>query len=250
MTVIDRARALVARRGQGPAHLGDRWATLPPALPLSVWSFSLLAFLAVYLFMFTYVHIVADTRLCLLRLDDPLMSLIPHDDRWLFITVDVYIVISVIALATVIAQACLGDHRPMVRWGLGLAITGSFRACTILLVPLCRWTRQPGTAALTSVPTLDLGFVEIPWRMLASNDLLFSGHVCEFILLLRATRSWPAWARSVIWAFQILQIIGLIGGRGHYSVDILIAIPIAVCADHAAYQIVHWFAKRRPASVR
>jgi hypothetical protein len=244
MTFLDRARAWVAHAGRGPAHEGDRWAVFEPRLSLAVWAFALFVFIAVYFFMFSYVHVVADTRLCLLRLDDPLMALVPHDPRWLFITVDVYTVITLVALAALFAQAYLGDHRPVVRWGLGLAVCGVFRAATILLVPLCRWTRQPGTAALSSVPTLDLGFVEIPWRMFASNDLLFSGHVCELILLLRATRSWPAWARAILWAFQILQIIGLISGRGHYTVDIVVAIPVAICADHAAFHILRWLKVR------
>jgi hypothetical protein len=154
-------------------------------------------------------------------------------------------VITLAAMAAVFTQAFLGDHRPVLRWGLGLAVCGVFRAVTVLAIPLCRWTRQPGTAALPHVPTLDLGFIEIPWRMFASNDLLFSGHVCELILLLRATRSWPAWARAILWAFQILQIIGLIVGRGHYTVDIVMAIPVAVFADHASFQIARWFGDRR-----
>jgi hypothetical protein len=238
VSFLERARAAVARRGSGPAHGDDRWAALPMRLPGAAWVIAFLPVLGVYFFMFTVVHVVADTRLCLVRLDDPLMALVPHDPRWLFITVDVYVAISIAALAALLAQAALGDHRPLVRVGTGLAICGSFRAATILLVPICRWTLEPGTAALASVPTLDLGVFAIPWRVFASNDLLFSGHVCEMILLIRATRSWPSGVRALLWAYQILQIVGLIGGRGHYTVDLLVAIPVAICADHAAYQIV------------
>lgn len=185
--LLSRARAQVARRGAAPphdpaqhgVHDADRWAALPARLPARVWLGVVVAFLAVYLFMFTHVHVIADTRICQLRLDDPLMALVPRDPRWLFITVDVYTVLTIAGIVALFTQAFLGDHRPIIRWGLGLTICGMFRAATILLVPLCRHTRQPGTAALEAIPTLDLGFTEVPWRMFASNDLLFSGHVCE-----------------------------------------------------------------------
>ncbi len=235
---VERARAEVARRAGWARHDGDHWAPLPPRLPARVWAMAVASFLAVYLFTFTVVHVIADTRPCQLRLDDPFFAILPHDPRWLFVTVDLYTVITLVAMAAVFTQAFLGDHRPVIRWGLGLAICGAFRACTILLVPLCRYTREPGTAALAEIPTLDLWLFEIPWRMFASNDLLFSGHVCEFVLLIRATRSWPSWARAILWLFQVLQIVGLLLGRGHYTVDILIAFPIAIAADHLSQRIV------------
>ena len=238
--LLERARAYVARRATGPRHEGDHWHSLPPRLPLALWAVGLLAFLAVYVFMFTHVHIVADTRVCELRLDDPIFRLIPEDRRWQLVTVDIYTWLTVAAMAGVFAQAYLGDHRPTVRWGLGLAICGMFRACTILLIPLCRYTRMPGTRALDHIPTLNLGFAEIPWRMFASNDLLFSGHVCELVLLLRATRSWPTPVRTILWSFQVLQIVGLLFGRGHYTVDIIVAFPIAIAADHLSHRIGSW----------
>jgi hypothetical protein len=74
--------------------------------------------------------------------------------------------------------------------------------------------------------------------MFASNDLLFSGHICELVLLIRATRSWPRAGRAVLWTYQILQIYGLLSGRGHYTVDIILAFPIAIFADHASFAIV------------
>lgn len=242
--VLERARAWVARRATGPQYGSDRWVALPPRLPGVAWLVGVCAVLGVYLFTFMHVHVVADTRLCALRLDDPIMAILPLDRRWFFITIDVYVTLTLAAIALLFLQAYLGDHRPIIRWGLGLAICGAFRDATILLVPLCRATREVGTAVLPAVPHLDLGFVQIPWRMIATNDLLFSGHICELILLIRATRSWPPWARVGLWTYQVLQIYGLLTTRGHYLVDIIVAIPVAICADHAAYQAVTWLTGR------
>jgi hypothetical protein len=80
---------------------------------------------------------------------------------------------------------------------------------------------------------------------------LFSGHVGEFLLLLRLTRSWPRWPRAVLAVFSVLQIYGLLATRGHYTVDIILAFPCAYFADRMAVHVLALVARRAapPAAV-
>jgi hypothetical protein len=102
-------------------------------------------------------------------------------------------------------------------------------------LPLCRATATPGHAVLASVPSLNLGFARVPWLPWATNDLMFSGHVCEFLILYLAVRS--TWPRGALWAlivFQVLEALALVITRGHYTIDIVIAVPFAFLADRIA----------------
>ncbi len=233
-----RARQWVTRAAASPAVAHEDGGRLPAHLPWPVWGLALTSFVAAYLWVFCMVHVHADTTACRLRLDDPLYAVISEDLWWGFITHALYETLTVASVAAMFLQAALGDHRPIVRFGMGLSIMALLRGTCILLVPLCRITAEPGKAFLTSVPMLDLGFVSIPWRMWAANDMLFSGHVGEFFLLLRVTRSWPRAARAGILVFSVLQIYGLLATRGHYTIDIILAFPCAYFADRMAIHVI------------
>src|SRR5262249_20170709 len=191
MNFLRAAKDWVAQRAHSPAVLLDDGGRLPPRLPWTAWGLATTAFVCVYFWLFSFVHVHADTTACQLRLDDPLYRIIPLNLWWDAITVWTYMYLTGTCVLVMIVQATLGDQRPLVRFGTGLAIMGLIRGLCILLVPLCRVNSEPGTATFTTTPLLDLGFTQIPWRMWAKNDMLFSGHVGEFILLLRLTRSWP-----------------------------------------------------------
>ncbi len=211
--------------------LDDPAAALPRRLPLRVWVLASLAFVGIYLLMWSVVHVHVDVRPCLLRLPDPLFELVPHGRRWDFITHDLYEVLTVGSVAVLVYQAVRGDHRPLVRFGAGLAVQAMLRCATLMLLPLCRANLPAGTIALKEVPTLQLGPIELPWRVWATNDLVFSGHVGEFLLLFWATRGWHPAARIGLVVFQLLQAYALIATRGHYTVDILLAVPCAYFAN-------------------
>jgi len=214
-------------------------AGLPRTFPLAVWVGSIGALLATYGFVFIVVHPVADTRVCVAHLPDPLFALIPLDRAWHLVTHEVFIVGQLLGLTAVLAQAFFQrDHRLAIRWINGVWITGLQRAVCILLIPVCKITRPVGVAPLVQPPMIDLGFVEIPFHLFANNDLVFSGHVSEFFLLYRVTRSWPTWARVALLVFQVVQIYGLLATRGHYTIDILLAFPCAYLADRIALRLL------------
>jgi hypothetical protein len=212
--------------------------SVPARIPWRLWTFGIVLFLGVYCFNFGYVHIVADTRLCRLRLDDPFFKFFTHDERWALVTVTIYSWVNIFAMALMLVQAIFHDQRPFVRYGIALPLMCFQRDLAILLVPLCRTSRMPGTSVLTTVPHLNLGFAKIPWHMFASNDLLVSGHVAEFLLMLWATKSWPRVLRYGLVASLALQILGLMHTQGHYTIDMLLAIPIAYFADAMAVKIM------------
>jgi hypothetical protein len=218
----------------GYAAWRDPGLLLPHRLPLRVWVLASLAFVSVYLLMWSVVHVLVDVRPCLLNLPDPLFEIVPKDTRWDFITHDVYTFVTVGALAALVYQALRGDHRGLVRWGSGLAVQAMLRCCTLTLLPLCRVNLAAGSVALKTVPTLQIGPFELPWRVWATNDLVFSGHVGEFLLLYWATRSWPASVRVALVVFQVLQAYALLATRGHYTIDLLLAVPCAYFADGVA----------------
>jgi hypothetical protein len=123
------------------------------------------------------------------------------------------------------------------------------RALTMVLLPLCRATVEVGHRAREVVPTLDLGFARIPWLTWATNDLMFSGHVCEFLVLyLAVRRSWPRGALAALIAFQILEALALVITRGHYTVDVVVAIPFAFLADRLALGVLGLVGRRRALS--
>ncbi|MCC6997845.1 MAG: hypothetical protein IT370_24735 [Deltaproteobacteria bacterium] len=212
------------------------WDDLPRRLPARLWLATVACFLVIYYLMFSWVHIWADMRPCLAPLRDPVLALIPRDPRWFAVTGPVWALVTLgVGLGGVLIHAgAHGDHRPAIRWGLALTIMAVMRSLTILLIPACRADMAPGTIALCSVPTVHLGALAIPFHLSASNDLVFSGHVAELVLLLMATRSWPRPLRAGLWAFTGLQAYALMATRGHYLWDILAAVPCAWLADQLA----------------
>ena len=212
------------------------WDTLPRRLPARLWLATIACFLVVYYLMFSWVHIWADMRPCLAPLRDPLLALIPHDRRWLALTGYGWVLVTLgVGLGGVVIHARLyGDHRPAIRWGLALTIMAVMRSLTILLIPACNAQLAPGSVVLCSVPTVSLGPLAIPWHISASNDLVFSGHIAELVLLLLATRSWPRLLRAGLCALTAVMAYALMATRGHYLWDILAALPCAWLADRLA----------------
>ena len=220
----------------------DRGDYLPRKLPIRVWLLASLAFIVAYVFMWSFVHVRVDMQPCLTHLPDPLFPLIPFDRRWFWVSHDVYEVITICAVVALVVQAIRGDHRGLVRWGSALTVQALLRSSTLLLLPLCRIDVEPGTVELTQVPMLDLGLFKIPWRVWASNDLVFSGHIGEFLLLFWATRNFPKPVRWFLVVFQFVQAYALIATRGHYFVDLLVAVPCAYFADGVAVSALAWLA--------
>jgi len=220
-------------------------AALPARLPPALWLGTLAAFVGAHVLMFSVVHPYVDTRLCVARLQDPFFELVAYDRRWYFVTHQIYYVLTFTGIGAFVWQAVRGDHRPVMRFAAALSLQALLRCATLSLIPLCRATVTPGTAVLTEVPTVDLGFAQLPWLLWATNDLVFSGHVGEFLIMMWVGRSWPLPARLVLILFQILQAYGLIATRGHYAVDLLLALPCAYFADAMAQRLLVRVGTRR-----
>jgi hypothetical protein len=213
-----------------------------------VWLSVLGSLACVYAFMFGVVHVAVDMRVCVATLPDPLMRLIPLDIRWAIVTRKIYALITGGGAIWFVALAVRGNHRPALRFATALAITAVLRSITVMLMPLCRATVAAGTVVLTETPLLDLGLFKVPFRTYASNDLVFSGHVAELLLLYWAGgRLWPRGAKPVLVVFQVLQAYGLLATRGHYTVDMVIAVPFAFFADSLACWLLDRDGHRRPA---
>jgi hypothetical protein len=225
------------------AH-SDRTA-LPAKLPLRVWITAILAFLAAYGFMWSYVHVRVDMRPCVAQLPDPLFAFIPYNRSFYWVSHEIYEFITIGAVIGLVWQAVRGDHRGLVRWGTGLTVQAVLRSITLLLLPLCRMTVAPGTVDLKEVPLLDLGLFKIPWRVWASNDLVFSGHIGEFLLLYWATWNWPKPWRVFLVLFQFVQAYALLATRGHYTIDLVVAVPCAYFADGMAVNALAWLSRPR-----
>jgi hypothetical protein len=198
------------------------------------WALGLGGLVASYAVTWCVVHPYVDTHPCIAHLPDPLYPLIPYDPRWYFLTTDVYITLVAATSLALFAGAVRGDHETTLRMLFSLSIMAFERCATIMLVPVCRLTVKPGTVKLAAVPTLDLGLFRLPWRPLAANDLVFSGHVSYFLLLMVAARRWPRWALWGLGGFEVAQVWGLLSTRGHYTVDLLLAVPCCVMADVVA----------------
>jgi hypothetical protein len=224
-------------------------AGLPARLPMRIWVATTVAFLVAYGFLFTVVHPLVDTRRCVARLPDPLFAVLPYAHGWYLVSHELFYLVTVVSLSALVALAARGDHRPLVRFALGISLQAALRSITLALLPICRATVEPGHAALDHLPTVDLGFARVPWRTWATNDLVFSGHVAEFLILSFAVWGvWPRRARVALVAFQLLQTVALIATRGHYTVDIVIAVPFAFFADRVTVGGLTWWARRRTAA--
>ena len=223
----------------------DPCRKLPAQLPRAVWVATVLAFVMAYGFLFSVVHPYVDTRACVAQLPDPLFALIPYHHAWYLVSHELFYIVTGICLGALLRQSVRGDHRALVRFGAGISLQAVLRSITLVLLPLCRATVAPGHAAITLVPTIDLGFGHLPWRPWATNDLVFSGHVAEFLILSLAVRPfWPRWARVALTVFLVLQAVALVATRGHYTVDIVIAVPFAFFADRVTVAVLTaWVAR-------
>jgi hypothetical protein len=219
-----------------PSHLAqDPAGRLPARFRPAVWLLVTAAFVAAYGFLFMVVHPFVDTRPCVAQLPDPLFRLLAYDPRWYRVSHELFYVVTVVALAALLGHAARGEHRPLLRFALGISLQAPLRALTMYLLPLCRATVQPGHAARLVVPTLNLGFAKVPFLTWATNDLVFSGHVAEFLILSLAVRAfWSRPAMVGLVVFQILEALALVITRGHYTVDLVIAVPFALLADRLA----------------
>ena len=207
--------------------------------PWYVWLAILGTFSVVHYLVWGIVHNIVDMRVCVGVSPDPLLAIIPYDERWTFVTRDLYVAVLLIATVAVLYQAFRGIHTPGLRWGLGLTFMSSMRIATLLLIPLCRPTVQPfGPPPLASWSMVNLHFFSVPWRIFALNDVVYSGHASVFLLLLLATNTWPNIARFCVAAFLALMIYGMLAMRDHYSVDILLAFPCSYAADALAVSIL------------
>lgn len=217
----------------------DPAARLPARLPISAWLGTVASLLLAYGFLFTYVHPHVDIRRCVARLPDFMFSVLPFDPRWYLVSHELFYAVSLACLGGLLYQAARGEHRPLLRFSAGVSFQAVLRSITLLMLPICKATVEPGQAALDHMPTLDLGFARIPWRMWATNDLIFSGHVGEFLILSFAVwPSWPLGARVGLVVFQLLQATALIATRGHYTIDIVIAVPFAFFADRVTVAVL------------
>jgi hypothetical protein len=219
-------------------------------LPLRAWLLASALFLAAYASMWMFVHAWVDTHPCLGHPPDPLYRLIPADGRWSVVSHELYSFVTLVCLGALVVSAARGRHRPLVRWGAALAFQAMERSVCMMLLPLCRYGVAAGTCAATSVPTVRVLGCEIPWRMWATNDLVFSGHVGEVVLLLAATPRWPPWTRRALLVYQAAQIYALIATRGHYTIDLLLAVPCALFADRLAVRGLDRVAGRDGATQR
>lgn len=210
----------------------------PGRLPPRTWLTAVVLFLSTYLFMWSYVHNAIDTRPCLGHLPDPLQAVIPFNRWWFFISHDVYSVVTVGVTLLLLGEAVRGRHLPLVRWGAALGFCAVQRSILLLLIPLCRPGVEAGACAIEAFQYVSLGPVQFPLRMWATNDLLFSGHIAEFIVLMRAVPHWPRWSKALLWVFQLGQAYALLATRGHYLADILLAIPCAYFADLLAMRLL------------
>jgi hypothetical protein len=215
-----------------PQITPDLAACLPARFPPAVWAAAASFFVCAYVFLFAVVHPYVDTRICLAQLPDPLFAYIPYDGRWYRISHELFYLVTAAALTGLVTQAARGEQRPLLRFGVGVGFQALFRSLTMSLLPLCKATVAPGHRALEHVPTFSIGPLTVPWRAWATNDLVFSGHVAEFLILFFAVRTtWPRTALAGLVVFQVLQAVALIATRGHYTVDLVIAVPFALLAD-------------------
>jgi hypothetical protein len=248
---VERLRALVAKLGtksQPSPAWPDGIQRVPRRLPWFAWLVVLAMFLITYAFMWCVVHVQVDVRPCLTQLPDPLFAVIPRDRRFFYITHDLYYVANTSAVALLVAYAWARDERPFVRWGAALSLQAVLRCSTMWLLPLCRVGVEPGTRAINSIPTIDLLGFNIPFRVWASNDLVFSGHVGEFLLFSLATRDWPVAIRRPFIFFQFVQAYALIASRGHYTIDLIVAVPCAFLADRGAVELLARLTRGRAAT--
>lgn len=200
--------------------------------PWWVWALVLTSFALAQFLVWGLVHNIVDMRVCLGYSPDPVLKLIPYDTRWTLVTRDMYVWACLVGGAAVFILGGFGKHTPALRWGLGLTFMQLMRTGTLLLIPLCRPTVVAGAAPpLTSPEMVNLHFFQIPFRIFALNDMVFSGHTSVFLTLLLATATWPTVVRALIAIFLAFMIYGMLAMRDHFIIDVLLAFPCSYFAD-------------------
>jgi hypothetical protein len=204
-----------------------------------MWVAALLVLIGVHTILFGYMQNLVDLRPCIGYSPDPLMKLIAIDERWQFVTITLYLWVAVGVLLVIIYQAVRGLHYPLMLLMMASSITSTIRIVTLYLLPLCNPLVTPGGAPpLTASATVNLYFVQFPFRPFAVNDLVFSGHIGIYMLLLYVTPHWSTKVRIALAAFIVLMMYGLIATREHYTIDLLLAIPCSFFAYSIARQLL------------
>ena len=207
--------------------------------PWYIWFLIITTFAVVHYILWGFVHNYVDLRVCIGFSPDPLLKIIPYDERWTFVTRDMYVAILLIAMVVVFYQGFRGKHTPALRWGLALTFMSALRMATLMLIPLCRPTVQPfGPPPLSQMAMVNLHFFSVPWHLFAFNDVVFSGHSSAYITLLLATNRWPNFVRWGVGIFLAFMIYGMLAMRDHYIVDILLAFPCSYFSDMIAVSIL------------
>ena len=225
---------LLRSHPEADARLG-----LATRYPWYIWVLIISSFAVIHYILWGFVHNWVDLRVCVGFSPDPLLKIIPYDERWTFVTRDLYVAVLLIAMVTVFYQGFRGVHLPALRWGLALTFMSVLRMGTLVLIPLCRPTVQPfGPPPLSQMAMVNLHFFSVPWHLFAFNDVVYSGHSAAFITLLLATNTWPNVVRWGVGIFLALMIYGMLAMRDHYTVDILLAFPCSYFSDMIAVSIL------------
>jgi hypothetical protein len=225
---------LLRRHPEGDARLG-----ISARYPWYIWFLVIATFAVVHYILWGFVHNYVDLRVCIGFSPDPLLRIIPYDERWTFVTRQMYTAILIIAMLVVFYQGFRGQHVPALRWGLALIFMSALRMATLVLIPLCRPTVAPfGPPPLSHMAMVNLHFFSVPWHLFAFNDVVYSGHSAAFITLLLATNAWPNYVRWGVGIFLMFMIYGMLAMRDHYTVDILLAFPCSYFSDMIAVSIL------------
>ena len=222
---------------------GRTEAIIQPGMALKygpwTWAVVLTTFAVIHYLLFGVVHNIVDMRMCLGYSPDPMLKIVPFDERWDFVTRDLYMWALGVATFLVFYQAFQGLHTTALRWGVALCIHTSMRMVTLLLIPLCRPTVQAFAPPPLSHPAMiNLHFFSVPWRVFALNDVVYSGHTSVFLLLLLASGTWRPAVRFCFAGFLAVMIYGMLAMRDHYIIDILLAFPMSYFADSMAVKIL------------
>ena len=97
-------------------------------------------------------------------------------------------------------------------------------------------------------PPEDPPVTELPLRTWAVNDLMFSGHVAEFLILFLIVRRAPVYVTGGLIVWQLAQAYALLATRDHYLVDMLVAVPFAILCERLGTAVVRRLAAKANAA--
>ena len=69
------------------------------------------------------------------------------------------------------------------------------------------------------------------------NDLWFSGHTANAVLIALATAGSRRWVRALAWVNVPFQILLVLSARTHYTIDVLGAVFVAVTVDRVSHNV-------------